>query len=117
MIQLLTNVPFRFAMMVNLEFSSSTMKPVAFTSVLLTIVSLAASAIGTGCASNSKPVAVGAVKPYPLPTCIVSGDKLGAMGEGCTFVYQGQEVKLCCKDCKKDFDKNPAKYISQLTAK
>jgi YHS domain-containing protein len=23
-------------------------------------------------------------------------------------------VKLCCKSCKKDFDKDPAKYLKKL---
>ena len=76
----------------------------------------AAIVLGVGCASSPKPTPT-AAKPYPLNTCVVSGDKLGAMGENTVFVYEGQEIKLCCKDCKKDFDKNPAKYISQLTAK
>jgi YHS domain-containing protein len=51
------------------------------------------------------------VKPYKPNTCIVSGDKLGEMGKPVVFTYQGQEIKLCCKDCRKDFDKDPAKYL------
>ena len=54
-------------------------------------------------------------KPDLLKTCPVSGDKLGAdMGKPYVFVYQGQEVKLCCPDCKDEFDKNPAKYIKKI---
>ncbi len=53
-------------------------------------------------------------KPYPLNTCIVSGEKLGDMGETFTFVYQGQEIKLCCKSCQKDFNKAPKKYLKKL---
>ena len=54
-------------------------------------------------------------KPYPLKTCIVSDEKFGGdMGKPYVFVYQGQEIKLCCKDCKKKFDKEPAKYIKKL---
>ena len=55
-----------------------------------------------------------AVKPYPINTCIVSGEKLGEMGKPFVFVYQGQEIKLCCKDCKKKFDKDPATYLKKL---
>jgi YHS domain-containing protein len=56
-------------------------------------------------------------KPYPLKTCIVSGEKLGGdMGDPYVFTYQGQEFKLCCKDCKKDFDKEPAKFTKKLAA-
>lgn len=55
-------------------------------------------------------------KPYPLQTCVVSGEKLGAMGKPYVLVYEGQEMKFCCKHCKKDFDKDPAKYIEKLQA-
>jgi hypothetical protein len=57
------------------------------------------------------------VIPYPLKTCVISGDKLGEMGKPITFVYKNQEIKLCCKDCRKDFDKEPEKYLKQLTKK
>lgn len=53
-------------------------------------------------------------KPYPLETCIVSDDKLGEMGKPVVFEYEGQEIKLCCKDCRDDFDKKPAKYLKKL---
>ena len=53
-------------------------------------------------------------KPDKLTTCPVSGDKLGEMGKAYVFVYKGQEVKLCCKNCRKDFDKDPAKYIKKI---
>jgi len=55
-------------------------------------------------------------KPYTLKTCVVSDEKLGEMGEAYSFVYQGQEIKLCCKSCKKDFDKAPQKYVKKLAA-
>src|SRR4029078_2471264 len=55
-------------------------------------------------------------KPYPLKTCIVSGDKLGEMGDPYVFTYQGREIKMCCKNCRKDFDKNPAKFVKKLEA-
>ena len=53
-------------------------------------------------------------KPDMLTTCPVSGDKLGEMGKPYVFVYQGQEVKLCCSNCRKDFDKDPAKYLKKI---
>jgi YHS domain-containing protein len=56
------------------------------------------------------------VTPDLLPTCPVSGDKLGEMGDAYRFVYQGQEVKLCCSGCKKDFLKDPAKYLALIRA-
>jgi len=54
--------------------------------------------------------------PDLLTTCPVSGDKLGEMGKPFTFIYKDQEVKLCCKGCKKDFDKDPEKYIAKIRA-
>jgi YHS domain-containing protein len=53
-------------------------------------------------------------KPDKLATCPVSGEKLDSMGNPYVFVYQGQEVKLCCSGCKKDFDKDPAKYLKKI---
>jgi hypothetical protein len=53
-------------------------------------------------------------KPYPLKTCLVSDEKLGGMGEPFAFVHEGQEIKLCCKDCQKEFKKNPAKFAKKL---
>lgn len=49
--------------------------------------------------------------------CIVSGDKLGEMGKPYVFKHEGREIKLCCKDCRKDFDKDPAKYLKKLDKK
>lgn len=54
-------------------------------------------------------------KPYPLDKCIVSDDAFDH-GKPVVFVYEGQEIKLCCQDCRKDFDKDPAKYLSKLAA-
>jgi YHS domain-containing protein len=60
---------------------------------------------------------VSSVKPDLLKTCPVSGDKLGGdMGKPYVFVYQGQEVKMCCPMCKADFDKDPAKYMAKIRA-
>ena len=60
-------------------------------------------------------------KPAPIPdkmtTCPVSGEKLGGdMGKPYVFEYKGREVKLCCPDCKKDFEKDPAKYMKKIEA-
>ena len=54
-------------------------------------------------------------KPYPLTTCVVSGKAFE--GSGMTpyqFIYEGQTIKLCCKSCLKDFNKEPAKYLKKL---
>ena len=54
--------------------------------------------------------------PDLLKTCPVSGEKLGEMGKPVVFTYKDQEVKLCCKGCKKDFDKDPEKYLKAIRA-
>src|SRR6516225_6287630 len=66
--------------------------------------------------AQTEAVADTKAKPDLLPTCPVSGDKLGEMGKPFVFVYKDQEVKLCCKNCKKDFDKNPEKYMALIRA-
>lgn len=53
-------------------------------------------------------------KPYPLETCIVSGEKLGGMGKPMVFEYKGQEVKLCCKSCKSKFDKDADALLKKI---
>lgn len=53
-------------------------------------------------------------KPYPLGTCIISGEKLGEMGEPYVMVKDGQEVKFCCKMCRPDFEKDPSKYLKKI---
>ena len=53
-------------------------------------------------------------KPYPLDKCVVSDEKLGEMGKPFVMEYKGQEIKLCCKSCLKDFNKSPAKYVKKI---
>jgi YHS domain-containing protein len=78
--------------------------------VALVLLPAASRAADTNSATAAKP------KPDLLTTCPVSGDKLGEMGKPKIIIYKGQEVKLCCPDCKKDFDKNPAKYMAKIRA-
>jgi hypothetical protein len=60
---------------------------------------------------------------YPLTTCVVSDEKLGGdMGAPYIFIYKdpkvkndpGREVRLCCTNCLKDFNKDPAKYLKKI---
>lgn len=56
-------------------------------------------------------------KPYPLKKCIVSDEEIGGGDmKPYVFNYKGQEIKLCCKDCKKDFMKDPDKYMKKIAA-
>jgi hypothetical protein len=53
-------------------------------------------------------------KPYPLDVCIVSGEKLGSMGEPVVQVHDGQVVKFCCRGCVSEFEENPDKFLAKL---
>lgn len=52
--------------------------------------------------------------PYPLKTCLVSGEELGKMGTPHRIVHEGQEILFCCSGCEKDFRKEPAKYMEKV---
>lgn len=71
---------------------------------------------GTPGATSPAPVADPSAKPYPLKTCVVSGEELGSMGEPMRFNYKGQEIKLCCKGCEKDFRKDPERFLQKIAA-
>ncbi len=79
---------------------------------LLTAALLAALAVGTLSVSaadkDKKP------RPYPLDKCVVTDEKLGEHGKPYVFTHEGQEIKMCCKDCLKDFKKEPAKYLKKI---
>lgn len=65
-----------------------------------------------GSAASESAATTGA-KPYPLSKCIVT-DEAFDHGKPYTFVHKGQEIKLCCKDCLEDFNKEPAKYLNRI---
>jgi YHS domain-containing protein len=94
--------------MLTLTMKTLKMLKVLVLTVPFLALPLAGRADDTNSAASTPP------KPDKLTTCPVSGDKLGEMGKPYVFVYQGQEVKLCCSGCKKDFDKDPAKYVKKI---
>lgn len=51
---------------------------------------------------------------YPLETCMVSGEKLGSMGDPINLVVGNRLVKICCAGCEKTVRADPAKFIDQL---
>ncbi len=80
----------------------------------LSVIALAVSVVAgplAGFAADGKKTDL---KPYKLDKCIVSDEKLGEMGKPYVMEYKGQEIKLCCKDCKAKFDKNPEKFIKKM---
>jgi YHS domain-containing protein len=86
------------------------MKTIKHLSVIALIASILAAPLAGFAAEEKKSPA----KPYKLNTCAVTDEKLGEMGKPFVFEYEGQEIKLCCKSCKKDFDKEPAKYLKKM---
>jgi hypothetical protein len=81
-----------------------------------TVLTLAAAFLAsplTGLAQDKK---AEKAKPYPLDKCAVSDEKLDAdpAMKSYTFVHEGQEVKLCCKSCLKDFNKDSKKYMKKI---
>ena len=79
------------------------------------VVSKAETAASFPPATAASPAVIpSTAKPYPLDTCLVSGEKLGEMGKPFEIVYEGQQIKFCCKNCAPKFAKDPAKYLSKL---
>ena len=66
-----------------------------------------------GCATNNREHSAQA-RAYPLNKCAVTDEALGKTPY--TFVHNCQEVKLCCKDCLADFNKDPEKYMAKIQA-
>jgi hypothetical protein len=89
-----------------------------FTKHILTAVLLTGLAAGvlSANADDKHEHADKKAKPYPLKTCIVSGEEINDKGEmkPHSFVVEGQEVKLCCKSCLKDFNKDKAGYLKKI---
>jgi hypothetical protein len=72
-------------------------------------------------ADDTTPPAAAKPVPYPLKTCIVSGEKFGGdMGDPIVFIYQdktkgiNQEVKFCCPMCKPKFLADQDKYMKSI---
>lgn len=90
------------------------LKPLA----ILTLLASALSFTTLGCKSDQHDhmghsQETSAVRPYPLDKCVVSGEAF-EHGKPYVFVRNGQEVKLCCKDCLADFNKDPEKYMAKI---
>ena len=74
--------------------------------ITLSLVSCQTTAPGTP--------AAGGVRPYTSDECIVTGNRLGSMGDPITHVHGNQEVKFCCSPCVRKFKANPDKYLANL---
>lgn len=94
-------------------------KNLTLTLALLVVSAGALAPVAGFSATDKKPAdqKAAAVKPYPLTVCIVTDNDLGSMGDEQRMVYEGQEIKFCCKPCERKFLKNPAKYLEKLAPK
>ena len=54
--------------------------------------------------------------PYPLTTCIVSGETIKSGNKPTLITHMGQQIKFCCSACIAKFNKNPEKYIAKIQA-
>ena len=70
--------------------------------------------LGLACWLRAEDAKPAAKEAYPLTTCLVSGEKLGEMGEPYVIQYEGRTVKFCCKNCLKKFNKDPKKHLAKL---
>ena len=87
-------------------------------------IAFASLVLATGLAMTSPgdqaaaPVASGA--PYPLATCPVSGEKLGADAKTVVLadmkdpMLNGTQVKFCCGKCEAAFKADPEKYVAKM---
>jgi len=51
---------------------------------------------------------------YPLDICVVSGMKLGSMGEPTEMIIGTRLVRFCCASCHSSMKKEPAMYLKRL---
>jgi YHS domain-containing protein len=84
------------------------MKKLKFIAIIILATALIVISLTSRADDQNKP------KPYPLDTCLVCGMKFDSMSQPCVFVYKGQEIKVCNKSEKADFDKDPHKYMKKL---
>lgn len=72
-------------------------------------------------AESDAPASATPTEPYPLQTCLVSGEHLGGMGTPINYVYKregkpDQLIRLCCRHCLSVFLGNREKYLAKLEA-
>ena len=51
---------------------------------------------------------------YPLQSCVVTGLRLGSMGDAYPYVYRNHLVLFCCEGCVATFRKDPASHLAKI---
>lgn len=54
---------------------------------------------------------------YPLDICIVTGMKLGSMGDPIVLLHEGREIRLCCAGCINKFKTEADNYLEKIDGK
>jgi hypothetical protein len=62
----------------------------------------------------AKPATAAQIKAYPIDKCVVTGEKLGGMGDPVDMVVKNHLIRLCCAGCKKAVLKDPDKYLAMV---
>lgn len=65
---------------------------------------------------DAEPSSAESANSYPLDVCVVSGEKLGSMGESHVITHEGTEVRFCCDACLPTFNKDPEKFVGMVKA-
>lgn len=79
-----------------------------------TVLAITALTLALTSCQTTPPVATGSAKAYAKSTCIVTGNRLGSMGDPVSYIHEGQEIKVCCSPCIKKFKANPEKFLADL---
>ncbi len=69
---------------------------------------------GANAEAMAEPERIG--DPWPLDTCIVTGEMLGGMGDPVVRLHEGREVRFCCAGCVGKFESDPATYLDAADA-
>ena len=80
---------------------------------VLNLITAGTFALLASCAADGSSSTAG-IKPYTKNVCLVTDNSLASMGSPVTKVYNGQEVKFCCRPCVAKFEANPSKYLAKL---
>jgi YHS domain-containing protein len=51
---------------------------------------------------------------YPVEVCVVTGKKLGSMGDPYIYLHEGREIRFCCSGCIGKFKADSVNYLAKL---
>lgn len=93
----------------------SFLSPLAIASACICMSGLSAMA-QTEAQITPAPIVTPIAHPYPLTTCIVSGEDLGEGDEAIIRVVDGREVRFCCEGCTDEYAENTEAFNEKIDA-